>query len=320
MSENEIIRVEVCGETVSSKVLECQAEAKRFSYTFNDELKVMGQFAFGAFFSKAVLSDDVFRYPRSQRICVLTESPIDRCYQHVPELMRRFPLIFTHQRDLLALGPQFLPLMFGTNWLAVRDAAATNRILDEHPVKESLTSFIGSLEHSDVGAYRFRREIAELATGRGDVSCFGRGIRPIQGKREALERFRFSIAMENALSDDYFSEKLIDCLLLETVPIYYGWPAIAEHLDPRGFFTFRNGEELSAILDRLTPEMYEQMRPYAVTNKEKIVANRWHNHQALLERVSERLPDQLVHSAPMNFRRQSRPERVVRRLFGRLLG
>jgi hypothetical protein len=319
MTDRAVVNVEACGETISSKVLECVARGARFRYVFDGETKAGESFSFGAFFSKAVLSDEVFRYPRSQRIGVITESPIDRCYQHVPELIRRFPLIYTHQRELLAMGPQFLPLMFGTNWLGIRDGAATDRILMEHPQKDAMVSFIGSLEHADVGAYRFRRAIAEYAVGRGDVECFGRGIRPIEGKRVALERFRFSIAMENASSDDYFSEKLVDCLLLETVPIYFGWPSFAEHLDPRGIITFRSVEELGAILDRLTPQLYEEMRPFVIANKEVVVARRWHNHQGLLERLSEQLPQPLVDSNPVRFRAHSRAERAARRLYHRLV-
>lgn len=312
------VNVEVCGEKLAISRIDCRAGETQFRYTFDSSVKPGNRFNFGAFFSKAVLSDDVFRYPRSQRIAVLTESPIDRCYGHVSELERRFPLIFTHQRSLLARGARFRPLMFGTNWLAVRDEAATAAVLDEHPPKSLLVSFMGSLEHSDVGAYRFRREIAEFVLGRGDVSCFGRGIRPIQGKREALEAYCFSIAMENATSDDYFSEKLVDCLLMETVPIYYGWPSIGDHLDPRGYFTFQNARELGAILDQLTPELYEKMRPFALVNKETVVQRRWHNHQGLLQRLSEQLPSAFLGASPVPFRTHSRVERSVRRLWSRL--
>lgn len=314
----QLLPAEVFGAHLGVPEIRCRVGGDTIRYVADPALKPGLAFGFGVFFSKGVFSDDVFRYPRSQRIAVLAESPIDRCYSDIPEVLRRFPLVFTHQRGLLDQGGPFRPLPFGTNWIGVTDDVATREIREEHPPKTRQVSFVGSLEHPDIGAYRFRREIAELALGRGDVDCFGRGIRPIDGKREALGPYRFSIAMENAAADDYFSEKLVDCLLLETVPIYFGWPSVGECLDPRGYHSFRDATELAAILDRLTPAMYEEMRPFVVANKETIIARRWHNHQALMDRMSEQLPNELNRAKPVPFRIQSRVERSVRRLLNHL--
>jgi hypothetical protein len=312
------IDVEVCGAHLGAPEIALTLDGMRFRYVADPGLKQGRGFRFGAFFSKAVLSEEVGRYPREQRIAVLAESPIDRSYSRIDEVVRRFPIVFTHQRRLLELGGPFQPLHFGTNWIGVTDRVGTQAIAREHPSKQGLVSFIGSLEHPDSGAYRFRREVAECLLRRDDVDCFGRGIRPVQGKREAIAPYRFSVAMENAAADDYFSEKLIDCLLLETIPIYYGWPSIAEHLDARGILVFRSVEELGEILEGLTPALYEQMRPFALANKEQVLARRWHSHEGMLERLSEQLPSELLHSSPIPFRLPSRTERFVRRLFGNL--
>lgn len=260
-------------------------------FVIDDSLKQGLSIHIGAFFSKAVLTNGVFRYPRHRRVAVLTESPIDTCYQRVDEVARRFPVVFTHQRDLIERGAPFLPLLFGTNWLGVRDEAESQQVLAEHPEKSGLVSFIGSLEHADVGAYHFRREVAEYAIARGGVACFGKGIKPLPGKREAIAPFMFSIAMENAASDHYFSEKLIDCLLLNTVPIYYGCHGIGEKFDPRGMLQFNSREDLAAHLDTLTPERYAEMLPFALANKKKAIAERWHSHAGLFGRLAESLPE-----------------------------
>jgi hypothetical protein len=86
------------------------------------------------FFSKKVLADDVLEIARGRRIGVLNESPIDASYAKLAELERRFPLLLTHQRDLVDRGPPYASLLFGTNWLAVRDEAATAQVMAEHPL------------------------------------------------------------------------------------------------------------------------------------------------------------------------------------------
>ena len=309
--------IEVCGEAVAMPQFECVSGDLCFRFVADAALKLGRRFRLGAFFSKAVLSEDVFRYPRAQRIAVLTESPIDGCYRDIPELVRRFPLIFTHQQSLLERGGPFLPLQFGTNWLGVQHAADAESLAQTSGGKSRMVSFIGSLEHPDVGAYRLRREIAQFATARGGVDCFGRGIRQVNSKQEAIAPYRFSIAMENAAADHYFSEKLVDCVLLETIPIYFGWPSIAEHLDPHGFLRFEDRDSLADQLARLSPELYESMLPHAIANKRTVIAKRWHSHQGLFERLSASLPVSALRHAPRIHRLASRPERLVRRMLRR---
>lgn len=48
----------------------------------------------------------------------------------------------------------------------------------------------------------------------------------ILNKKDALKDYKFSIAIENCIEEDYFTEKLTDCILTDTTPIYYGCPKI----------------------------------------------------------------------------------------------
>lgn len=276
------------------------------------ERKRWKRFHFGLFANHAAHSQDVLRYPRDRRACALLESPISTCYRDLDELVRRFSIIFTHQRDLLDRGEPFASLMFGTNWVNVVSAEDANRIRDEHPPKSKLVSFVGSLQHSDEGAYRFRREVAEFCMSRGDIACFGKGIREIAGKREALARYRFSIALENAASDHYFSEKLVDCILMETIPIYYGCPGIGDLLDPRGLLTFQMLNELPSLLDGLSPDLYAERRAFVLENKRRVLDQRWHSHCGVFDRIAERLSrtHRLKTSQP-----RSRLQELVRRIW-----
>lgn len=73
-----------------------------------------------------------------------------------------------------------------------------------------------------------------------DIDYFGRGIESIVGsgsfngllnqnglcKYEGLFSYQRSIAIENSSQTDYFTEKLVDCFMTWTVPIYFGCPNI----------------------------------------------------------------------------------------------
>ena len=44
----------------------------------------------------------------------------------------------------------------------------------------------------------------------------------------------FHVALENVRQCNYFTEKLLDCFLTRTVPIYWGCPNIADYFDTDG--------------------------------------------------------------------------------------
>lgn len=54
-------------------------------------------------------------------------------------------------------------------------------------------------------------------------------------KLRGLQDYRYALAFENSLQRNYFSEKLVDCWLAWTMPIYWGCPNLADFF-PEGSF------------------------------------------------------------------------------------
>jgi len=67
-------------------------------------------------------------------------------------------------------------------------------------------------------------------------------------KIDSCRDYAFSIVIENCKEDYYFTEKIIDCLLTGTVPIYWGCPSIDKFFDKEGIITFDSMEELESII------------------------------------------------------------------------
>ncbi len=76
----------------------------------------------------------------------------------------------------------------------------------------------------------------------------------------------FSITIENSKEDYMFTEKLIDCFLTGTIPIYYGCPSIGNFFNSNGIIMIDSLEDLSTILPTLNEELYNNMRPYIEEN------------------------------------------------------
>lgn len=165
----------------------------------------------------------------------------------------RFDLILTWDEEILKLpNAVFCPLTETTQF---------NTLPNELPEdafqiygKSKLVSAISSTK-SMVPGHTTRLQFIDSIKDKVDL--FGRGIKEIPSKLDGLKEYMFSVAIENATDTNYFTEKLTDCLITGTIPVYYGCPNVGDFFDMNGIITFNSMEELHQILDSLTPELYQ---------------------------------------------------------------
>ena len=66
----------------------------------------------------------------------------------------------------------------------------------------------------------------------------------------------------------YYTDKILDCAITGTVPIYWGPKNIGNFFNPKGILQFNTPDELVNILNNLTEETYYSMMPYIKENYE----------------------------------------------------
>lgn len=71
-----------------------------------------------------------------------------------------------------------------------------------------------------------------------------------------FETFQFSIVLENSRQTNYFTEKLIDCLITKTIPIYYGCPNISDYFDTTGWILLQE-ESMESRKTELFTHLHE---------------------------------------------------------------
>ena len=59
---------------------------------------------------------------------------------------------------------------------------------------------------------------------------------PTPNKHDTLRKYEYSIAIENSCEQNTVSEKFFDCILNNTIPLYYGCPNISDLYEPDSFF------------------------------------------------------------------------------------
>ncbi len=80
-----------------------------------------------------------------------------------------------------------------------------------------------------LAGHRARMRFLERIGQDVEFDLFGRGFKPIQDKWDALAPYRYSLAVENYSNEYYWSEKIADCFLSWTMPIYYGCRRITDY-------------------------------------------------------------------------------------------
>lgn len=183
---------------------------------------------------------------RTKKYAWLIESPLytKLNYDFIRTNFNKFDSVFTFDKELLNLSPKFHFLPIGGCWISEGD-----RVIHD---KNKLLSIIASRKQ-ELPGHILRHEIIKKFN---NIDVFGNGYNPIDNKILALGDYKFSIVVENCKKDYYFTEKLIDCFITGTIPIYWGCPSINDFFDSDGIISFDTLEDLKLILNNLNDDLY----------------------------------------------------------------
>ena len=181
----------------------------------------------------------------------------------------RFFAVLSCNPSLLASIPNGHRYFLGSTWIS------DWRTIDM--TKSRMLSIIAS-NKTDYEGHKLRHlTVAWLKDNAIDADILGRGYAPFEHKSEGLARYRYSVIIENVRETSYFTEKLIDCLLCDTVPIYWGAPDIEDIFDRRGMIICRSLEEIQTAILSISEEDYQARLEFIAKNKEK--ASRYANQE-----------------------------------------
>ena len=146
----------------------------------------------------------------------------DWCKQNIDYLKKKFILVFTHDIELVKVSDIF----------ALTQCSAKSFINKGDIYKKTkLVSMIAS-NKVFCEEHRFRQKIINKFSNKCDH--FGRGFKELFDKSDGLKDYCFSITMENATYSNMFTEKITDCFMTGTIPVYYGMSNIDEFFNIDG--------------------------------------------------------------------------------------
>ncbi len=226
---------------------------------------------------------DAFSYCGPQpglNVLLLLEPVVVLPGQYNEEVWDRFDHILTWSTALVETGGNFIKIPhpnydvpYDSGYLRVADCS--HRVPQTE--KKTAVCVIAGNKVSRVSGelYSQRRQIARWFYDHSDMpfDVYGmpafqlpnyRGaLTPYTQKFATLARYRFCLAFENMYhpvwSRGYVTEKLLDCFMCATVPIYLGCADIEQYVPPTCFIDFRNFKnyrELEHYLQSMPAEQY----------------------------------------------------------------
>lgn len=191
------------------------------------------------------------------KIAWLHEPPclIPTVYHDIRHNNGRFEKVLTYSAELLGqAGSNYAFMPYGGVWVPEDDWGIWP--------KDRLCSMLIGSKMSTTG-HRIRHEIADAVAGL-PVDFYGVRGEPVgygaAAKVQVLAPYAFSIVGECCRVDNLFTEILLDCFAVGTVPIFWGCPNVADYFDPEGILSFETPQECAGIVRELSFDLYDSMR------------------------------------------------------------
>lgn len=188
---------------------------------------------------------------------------IKKVYKRAPNVMHNFRFIFTFDPDLLRLNPQifkFAPA--GGIWIGEEYGGGSFGIKE----KSKLVSMISSRKKS-CWLHRFRYKKARKLSKSNLVDVYG--IDKWVHINETIDDYMYSIVIENNNIDNYFTEKIMNCFAVGTVPIYLGCTNIDKFFNKEGIIQISRWTNIKKLIRNLSVEDYRNRLDAVLENFEK---------------------------------------------------
>lgn len=208
------------------------------------------------FYDQAIMD-----YRQGKAIAVLLEpkSLITDAYDYCEKHTRYYRYIFTHDTSLLRQ-----PNARYLNWSSV---------WHKSDVKKTKGISIISSYKDWCPLHKARIELAKYFENVEKVDCFGsyRDKDKWVDVKEAHEKYKFAIVIENDIDDYWYTEKILNCFSNKVVPIYVGARRIGDIFNPNGIIQVENWQLIPEIVRTLDIDTEYEKRKAAIEDNYKRV-------------------------------------------------
>lgn len=252
-----------------------------------------------------VVYDD---FPRFDQGCIhREEEPLACPREHTilvtqePPTIKRYPRAYTRQFGyvLTTHTRQQLPHphhRVGRGCVHWQAGYPLEEVLSQRDYPKSrLLSTVCSakqMKHTEhYSRYRLTRYLAEHLP---ELDWYGRNVRELKVKYDALNPYKYHIAVENYIAPNHWTDKISDPLLGLCLTFYAGDPRLSDILPPESFIPIPLHDPeraLSIITNAIASNEYERRLP-AIREARRLIITRYNIFQQVADVISKHQDDE----------------------------
>jgi hypothetical protein len=238
------------------------------------------------------LSEERLACPRAHTLLVTTEPSSVKVYGRA--FLAQFGVVVSSQEPWAVPHPDLVHSQCGLVWFygMSSDNALSYDAMKAAamPAKPRTIATVCSKKRQRHTLHARRvRFTARLQRVLPELEVFGHGVRPIADKAEAVDPYRYHLAIENHVARHHWTEKLADPLLGFALPIYHGCPNAADYVPEDSFVAIDIGrfeESLERIRRAIRDDEHAGRLPAIREARRRVLDE--HNLFAVLAREIER--------------------------------
>ena len=162
-----------------------------------------------------------------EHVIFISDEP-ETVYTYPKRFLAQFYQVVSCQQNML--HDNTVMSLTGQTWFV--DKSFDELMQTDHIEKTKAISVLCSDKQFTAGHKQRYDFVKRLKQHFGDhLEWFGRGVQDFDDKWDVLAPYRFSIAIENSVYPHYMTEKLSDCYLAHTMPLYFGCPNVTDYFD-----------------------------------------------------------------------------------------
>jgi len=233
------------------------------------------------------LWEEVLACPRERTLLITSEPSAVKIYGR--GFMEQFGWVLTSQEPWVVRHPGAIYCQAGLIrfYEGAHDEVARNPPQN----KTDLISTVCSSKQQSHTLHRQRYQFTQkLKQALPELEIFGHGVRYIERKNQALDSFKYHVAIENHVCHHHWTEKLADSFLGMCLPFYHGAPNVTDYFPAESYIPINIHhfeESLVRIQQAIRDNQYEK-RLSAIREARRLVLERYSTFPQLARLIAER--------------------------------
>lgn len=243
--------------------------------------------------SRHPLWEELLACPAERTLLITTEPSSIKLYGR--GFLRQFGWVLTSQEPVYISHPGMIQRQAGLVWFyGMTDDRGTYdhlAAITQPPAKTAAISTVCSAKQMRHTLHQNRVEFTRsLQEAMPQLEVFGHGTRYVLNKADALDPYRYHLAIENHVCAHHWTEKLADPFLAWCLPIYYGCPNAAEYYPEESFIPIdihHFGASRERIEKAIRDDEYTRRLP-AIREARKLALEEYATFPQLARLITER--------------------------------